>query len=293
MKKFLIFFLFILFLSCSGGKKNISFIIKGDKYFLESIEPMLPQFLQRHSHLKLILEPVEDARAIASYLDGTSDIAISSRLFNAEEMNHAAGLNKQVQPYPIASSAVSVILSEENKLQNINMELLKKILTLQVVDWSEVIKERINELFRLNQRERAERLLKISDIIFNQKIEVCVLNSLFSLHSIILEKANIRYFSSKIRLFSTEKSLIRYVAAHRNAIGFVSSVIKTPRCRKIPVNFVEPTHQSIFSNEYPMIVKHYIFIPKNYKGIEIIDLVLFLRSPAVQAKLRERGFSKP
>ena len=78
-----------------------------------------------------------------------------------------------------------------------------------------------------NKTQELNSLISLSKNIENKKIEVCVLNNLYSIHEYLLSKINNRYFNRKIKFFNTQKTLIRYVSKYNNAIGFVSSVNHT------------------------------------------------------------------
>ncbi len=287
----IIFILIITTFSCSKNKDNLSYKIKGPKSVLQVIKQVLPDFIKQFPYLKIKLEAVEDARAIASYLDGTCDFAIAARDFNITESNFAARKNKRVQAYPITKDAVSVIVSKNNPINDISYDLLIKILSYKVNDWNEIIKEILKSPYF--DRTKIRDFIEKTRTLLEMPLKVCVLNNLYSLHEYLLEKINIKYFSTKIEFFRTPEMLRKFVANNTNAIGIISSTSKSNKCRTLSLNKVIISKENIINNKYPLVKSYYLFIPRNYKGIEIIDFVFYLRSRKVRKILNKRGFVRP
>ena len=284
---------FFIFAACDKGEGAKSYNIKGPAQIISAIEPLLPDFLKRYPNLKITLSPVEDARAIASYLDGTCDFAIASRYFTMEESNYAITSKRTVQPYAITRDAVSVIVSKDNPLRDVKYELLKRILTQQVSDWPDVINDMSKTLRLSNRQSEMEEFLSRSRNLYGQAIDVCVLNNLYAIHEYLLSKINVRYFSRKARLFNSSKELIKYVEKNVNAIGFVSSVLNKRGCTEVLINGKGPTTENIMNKVYPFTRKYYFFLPRRYNDIEMIDFIFYLRSKAVRKKLALSGFKRP
>ena len=75
---------------------------------------------------------------IAAIIDGTADVANSSRPMSEEEINQAK--DNQVDPVPIvfAFDGVAVVINEENPVEELTLEELGKIYSGEVSNWSEV-----------------------------------------------------------------------------------------------------------------------------------------------------------
>jgi ABC-type phosphate transport system substrate-binding protein len=285
--------MFFLFISCSKREKEKSYNIKGPAQVINAIKPLLGDFLKKYPHLKLTLSPVEDARAIASYLDGTCDFAIASRYFTLDESNYAITSQKSVQPYPITRDAVSVIVSEKNPLKDIKYEILKRILTHQTTDWPDVINDAAVSLRAVGRQKESDELLNHSKNLFGQTIEVCVLNNLYAMHEYLLSRINVRYFSRKTRLFNSSEELMRYVSRNLNAIGFISSVMNKTGCKTLSIDGKFPDEISVLDRVYPLTRKYYFFLPRSYNNIEMIDFIFYLRSKKVRRQLALSGFNRP
>jgi ABC-type phosphate transport system substrate-binding protein len=159
------------------------------------------------------------------------------------------------------------------------------------VDWSDAIKEIIRGFGY--QREKISDFIKKSRDLNTKVIDTCLLNNLYSMHEYLLNRINIKYFSTQLNFFHSNDNLIRYVASNDNAIGCISSTNQAKGCKVISLNNVEINRKNIINNNYELTRKFYIFIPLKYQGIEMIDFVFFLRSKKTQNKLRKMGFVRP
>ncbi len=280
-----------VFLGCSGDKDILSYKIKGPRNLLKAIQEVMPEFNKQYPYLRLTFEPVEDARAIASYLDGTCDFAIAGRLFNTSENNYAKRKNKQVQAYQITRDAVAVIVSKENPIDDLQYEVIKNILSYKTLEWTEVIKEKIKKIgynpLKIRELTEKTRELSIMDI------EVCLLNNLYSIHEYLLKKVNMKYFSTNFSFFKTTESIIKTVAVKPKSVGFVPASMDLKQCKILTIDSVEINRENIINKKYPLSITYHFFLPRNYKGIEMIDFVFFLRSPKVRKILNKRGFVRP
>jgi phosphate transport system substrate-binding protein len=85
----------------------------------------------------------------------------------------------------------------------------------------------------------------------------------------------------------TSQAVVDYVAAHRNAVGYVSTGVFTDTVRAVPVEEVAPTAAAIRSGEYRLGRVLYLYAPRPAPP-EVQAFLEFVLSPAGQAIVSRR-----
>ncbi|MDR0971167.1 MAG: phosphate ABC transporter substrate-binding protein [Bacteroidales bacterium] len=75
---------------------------------------------------------------IAALIDGTTDIAQSSRELKFSERAKLKSLKKDIKEVTIARDALTVIINPNNKVKKLTVEQLEKIFTGEITNWKQV-----------------------------------------------------------------------------------------------------------------------------------------------------------
>ncbi len=123
-----------MFLSCSRNKQTIK--IKGSDTEVNLAVQLAESFHKENPDIFISISGGGSGLGIASLLNGTGDIANSSRNINAEEVELFQRKNLQVDSFIFAQDAIAFIVSKNLPLDSIALHDLRKILDGTYKNWS-------------------------------------------------------------------------------------------------------------------------------------------------------------
>lgn len=105
-----------------GGSSSVSPIMEKLKEYYEKINP----------NSKVEIQITDSTSGITSAIEGTCDIGMSSRTLKENEL-------LQLRSIEIALDGIAVIVNNQNYIDNLSNEMVKKIFTGEISNWNEVI----------------------------------------------------------------------------------------------------------------------------------------------------------
>lgn len=138
MRLLLIFISFSL-LSCT--RDNTTIKIKGSDTEVNLAVLLAESFHSTEDKLLVSVSGGGSGLGIASLLNGTADIANSSREINKEEVALFRKKNIQLNSFIFAQDAIAFIVSDKLPIDSINTEDLSKLLSGEFKNWSRIIKK--------------------------------------------------------------------------------------------------------------------------------------------------------
>ncbi|MEX2043825.1 MAG: substrate-binding domain-containing protein [Opitutus sp.] len=113
--------------------------IKGSNTFGEELAPrLIAAYRRQQPNVSVNLESKGSASGIAALLDGTCDIAATSRGATDQELSQAHARGIDLNQYVIGYYGVAVIVSEANPVDRLTEEQVKAIFTGSIRNWREV-----------------------------------------------------------------------------------------------------------------------------------------------------------
>lgn len=159
--------LIFLFFSCTQEQKKLS--IKGSDTEV-NLAVLLAESFRNVNHKMLVsVSGGGSGLGIASLLNGTADIANSSRRMNTEELSLFAQRGIVVDSFIFAQDAIAFIVSEKLGIDSISIVNLAKVLSGDVVNWSEFTNKNlpINIYGRQSNSGTHHFVKKVLDIHFS------------------------------------------------------------------------------------------------------------------------------
>ncbi|HET8938531.1 MAG TPA: TonB family protein [Polyangiales bacterium] len=92
--------------------------------------------LQSEPHVKVEAEALGSTTGLAALLDGSADVAASSRLVRTDELALAERLGMQLREVFVGYDAIAIIVHPSNPLAAIDMDSLASIYTQRITNWS-------------------------------------------------------------------------------------------------------------------------------------------------------------
>jgi len=122
-------------LTCPAQKLTI----KGSNTFGEELAPALIKgFTAKNSAIQIDLESNGSASGFSALLDGTTDIASSSRPMNEDEQRLAQSRQLTIDQHVVGYYGIAVIVNEGNTVQAMSDRQIGDLFTGTITNWKEI-----------------------------------------------------------------------------------------------------------------------------------------------------------
>ncbi|MDR1542861.1 MAG: PstS family phosphate ABC transporter substrate-binding protein [Prevotellaceae bacterium] len=112
--------------------------IKGSDTCLPLSQQEAEDFMKANPSKSVVVTGGGSGVGIAALIEGTTDIAQSSRKIKFDEKQKIQAGGKSIKEVIIAYDALAVIVNPKNKVTNLTREQLEKIFTGKITNWKEV-----------------------------------------------------------------------------------------------------------------------------------------------------------
>lgn len=113
-------------------------VIKGSTTVLPIAQKVVEAYMKQNPDVKITLEGGGSGNGIKALVDGTTDIANSSRFIKGKEVSLAVEKGRYPVPFAVAYDCIVPIVHPSNPLTNITLEQLKKIYMGEIKNWKEI-----------------------------------------------------------------------------------------------------------------------------------------------------------
>lgn len=138
LRKRLIFLLGIgILIGCESGSKSIK--MKGSDTEVNLAVNLAERYTAIDPKFSIAISGGGSGLGITSLLNGQADIANSSRPLSDKEIKQFKDKNIELKTVVFAEDATAFIVHKELPLEELDLEVLKKILNGEVSNWSEVL----------------------------------------------------------------------------------------------------------------------------------------------------------
>lgn len=187
--------LFILFLSSCGQNKTIK--IKGSDTEVNLAVQLAESFHIQNSAVFVSISGGGSGLGIASLMNGTADIANSSRSINVKEVELFEEAGLAIDSFVFAQDAIAFVVAEDLPINKISISDLSKILSGEYKNWSNIIKKDL-------------------------KVNIYGRQSNSGTHDFVQKKLNID-FSPLAKQMSGNAHIIEAIKADHSGIGYVGA----------------------------------------------------------------------
>jgi phosphate transport system substrate-binding protein len=200
---------------------------------------------------------------VASVIDATAEIGMSSRDPKAKEIAKAKAKGVDMKPITVAKDSIAIIVNESSSLESISLEEVEMIFSGDVTDWSAITMETGN----------------ISAYTRNTSSGTYAVFQKLALSS--------RNYGDETQKMAGNEQIAAEVAKNPNGIGYVGlAYINTPGVKVLPVEGSDPT-----SADYPLARPLYYLINDNEALSETAnDFIGFTLSPEGQEIIKRVHF---
>lgn len=232
--------------------------IKGSDTVLPLSQKEAEVYMKKNPNSRITVTGGGSGVGIAAFLDGTTDIAMSSRKIKMSEKMKLQDAGKAYKEVVIANDALSVIVNPKNKVSQLTREQLEGIFTGKITNWKEVGGD--DEKIVAYSRESSSGTFEF-----------------FKEH--VMSNKN---YGTSILMMPATGAVVQSVGQTKGAIGYIGIAYMDKSVKDIKVSydkgktFIEPTVANAKNKTYPVVRPlQYYYLTKDEKRVKpFIDFIL-------------------
>lgn len=257
--------LILIILGFNGYCYAEKLMIEGSTTVLPISQKAAEVFMDNNPKAEISIRGGGSGVGIASLIDGTCDIAGSSRGIKDSELEKAIANGKDPKAYIIAMDGLCVVVNPKNPIKNLTKQQIKDIYTGKISNWQEV--GGLNEKIIIVSRDTSSGTFEAFSELVLDKVKVRP--------DALMQASN----QAIVSIVSSNVKAIGYVG-----LGYVSSLVKI-----VEVDSITPSKDTVLNNKYPISRPLFMYTNGSPKGLakEFID---FIKSPQGQKIVEEEGF---
>lgn len=113
-------------------------VIKGSTTVLPVAQKLIEAYMKQQPDVKISLEGGGSGNGIKAIVDGSTDIANTSRFIKDKEVSLAVGKGRYPVPFAVAYDCIVPVVHPGNTLKNITVDQLARIYKGEVKNWKEI-----------------------------------------------------------------------------------------------------------------------------------------------------------
>jgi len=241
-------------------------VIKGSTTVLPIAQKVAEAYMKEHPDVKITISGGGSGNGIKALIDGSTDIADSSRFIKEKEVKLAIERGAYPVPFAVAYDCIVPVVHPSNPVKNISMEQLKDVYMGKIKNWKE-----------MGGPDRP--IVVISRDTSSGTYEVW--------HEKVLKKE--RVFPGAL-LQASNGAIVQAVSKNKNAIGYIGLGYMEESVKALTVDGVQGSEQTTLSGTYPVSRALYMFTAGWPKG-DTMKFINYVIHPEKGQKLvREIGF---
>jgi phosphate transport system substrate-binding protein len=237
---------------------DLNIKIKGSDTVLPLSQKLAEVYMKKNTAAKITVIGGGSGVGIAAFLDGTTDVAMSSRKMKMGEKMKMQDAGKSFKELVIAMDALSVIVNPSNKVSQLTREQIEGIYTGKITNWKDVGGD--DEKIIAYSRESSSGTYEF-----------------FKEH--VLKNKN---YGSVVLNMPATGAIVQSVSQTKGAIGYVGLAYMEKNVKGIKVSmdkgktFVEPSMATAKNKSYGIIRPlFYYFLTKDEAKLKpFIDFIL-------------------
>ncbi len=255
------------FSGCSkGGSSDSKIIIKGSTTVLPVAQKAVEAYSKSNTSVSISISGGGSGNGIKALIDGSTDIANSSREMKDEEIKLAEAKGTQIKEITVAYDMIVPVVHPSNTVNSITIDQLKAIYDGSITNWK-----------ALGGNDSA--IIVISRDTSSGTYEVW--------HEMVMKKADVK---KDALLQASNGAIVSTVSQNPKAIGYIGFGYMHQAVKPLKVNGVEGTIENGKSGAYPISRKLHMYINAKKPKEQTLRFIDFILSPEGQALVKEAGF---
>jgi len=241
-------------------------VIKGSTTVLPIAQKVAEIYMKQNPDVKISISGGGSGNGIKALIDGSTDIADSSRFIKDKEVAFAVEKGQYPVPFAVAYDCIIPVVHPSNDLKNLSMTQLKKIYMGEIKNWKEI-------------GGPDSPVVVISRDTSSGTYEVW--------HDKVLKKE--RVFPGAL-LQASNGAVVQAVAKNKNAVGYIGLGYLTAEVKALSVDNITGSSETTLNGTYPVSRALYMFTPGWPKG-DVLNFINFVLNPEKGQKyVAETGY---
>lgn len=263
--------------STSGGGVSGSIQVKGSDTMVNLAQKWAEDYMITNPQVNIAVTGGGSGTGITAMINGTTDIANSSREMKSKEKDESRAKGIEVEEHKVALDGIAVIVNPANKVTELSVEQLADIFSGKIKNWSEVGGEG-GEIVVLSRESNSGTHVFFKEHILNgDKSDGTV------------------EFGSATLLMPSSQAIYDEAAQNPQAIGYVGLGYVKEKVEALKIKKdaaspgVAPTVATVQSGEYPVSRPLFMYTKKGAPQL-ITDYVAWIKGPEGQKTVEELEF---
>ena len=239
-----------------------SIVVKGSTTVLPIAQKAAEAYMKQNPDVKISISGGGSGNGIKALVDGSTDIANSSRFIKQKEVDLAVKNGIYPVPFAVAYDCIVPVVHPSNSVMNITLAQLKDIYMGKIKNWKEI-------------GGPDKPVVVISRDTSSGTYEVW--------HEKVLNKE--RVFPGAM-LQASNGAVCQAVAKNPNAVGYIGLGYVNQDVKALSVNRVEGSKTTTLNGTYPISRPLFMFTPGWPKG-DALNFINFVLNPDKGQKLVE------
>lgn len=236
-KSFMALVMTVAFAFMVSGVWAGNIVIKGSTTVLPIAQKVAEAYMKQNPDVKITISGGGSGNGIKALIDGSTDIADSSRFIKSKEVKLAVEKGRYPVPFAVAYDCIVPVVHPSNSLSNISMAQLKSIYMGKIKNWKEIAGP-------------DRKIVVISRDTSSGTYEVW--------HGKVLKKQ--RVFPGAL-LQASNGAIIQAVAKNKNAIGYIGLGYLDSSVKMLTADGVRGSAETTLNGTYPISRPLYMFTP--------------------------------
>ncbi len=282
--KIIVVLILLIFSGCGAqedippGELSGYIQIKGSDTMVNLMQALAEDFMGRHPYVFIAVTGGGSGVGIASLINGTCDIAVSSRQMRLRERELALRNEIDLQEFVIGYDGIAVVVHPDNVVERLTLSELRGIFSGEVTSWKD-FGGPDKEIVILSREVNSGTYIYFREHVLRGEGE---------------EKAE---FSSRALLLSSSQALAEEVAHNPGAVGYFGKGYLNPRLKTVAVARDEdaayhyPTEENVLSDEYPISRPLFLYTDGGAPPCGALEEFLdYIYSPQAAGQFSATGF---
>lgn len=243
-------------------------VIKGSTTVLPITQKGAEIFMKKNPGVSIVIEGSGSGNGIKAILDGTCDIANSSREMKEGEFAKAKESGVDVEEIVVAYDMIVPVVHPSNPIKNLTVAQLKAIYKGEITNWKDL-------------GGKDQSIVVISRDTSSGTYEVW--------SEMVMKKEDV---FPRALLQASNGAIVNVIANNERAIGYIGFGYLNDSVKSLTVNDVIPTLANGKSGKFPISRKLYMYVNKKKYSANTKKFVRYLLSKEGQKAVEEAGFIK-
>lgn len=244
--------------------------IKGSDTMVNLVQAWAEEYMQKKPEAFLAVTGGGSGTGFAALINGSADIAVSSRSITTKEIALAAKKNVQPKEYKVGLDGLAVVVNPKNPVSKLTMQQLADIFTGKITNWKEVGGEDL-KIVVLSREVNSGTHVYFKEHVLRHN-----------------DSKSAEEFSPQALMLSSSQAIADEVTHNTGAIGYYGmgyigsdhkAVALAPDASS---EAVSPTVENVISGKYPISRPLFVYTNGEPQG-EVKGFLDFALSPEGQA----------